>query len=431
MDQRKKRFSPIFSTFSYISSKMYNGITKINALIHNVFQALPFLYTLLAIICIVLALIIIILLLFSKFLFFPAKYATFIDINTSQQIYSTLHLLYSFLLLCAIVHVTFYNNKQDSNNTPIKVLGDILDCNGAGIIIIQVILVSIIVIFMFLMSVVSNALSKTYYTIKVRETNIDETPSMSGWAKIVDLIMYISCIISSILLIFFFIIKIFLPDSTRPFRSSIQTFFVISIVYYIAQLFLQMLRDVISDNLLSFVIPSTHTNKMLHFVLNIILAILIVIIVWVGIIYNLMLLGPILEGSGAVIDGANKTNSLFYGIVPQELPNFFEPYLKKAGIDPDKIQRWLEKGIEYGAVSPEELAKFKASTLKLPLASPEQASPKLQQASPALSPELKPELQQAALSPEQAPAELKPESPALSPASAESEPAQSTKLKRK
>ena len=106
---------------------------------------------------------------------------------------------------------------------------------------------------MFLMSVVSNALSKTYYTIKVRETNINETPSMTGWAKIVDLIMYISCIISSILLIFFFIIKIFLPDSTRPFRSSIQTFFVISIVYYIAQLFLQMLRDVISDNLLSFV----------------------------------------------------------------------------------------------------------------------------------------------------------------------------------
>ena len=417
MDQRKKRLSnfTIFSSFTYFSSKMYNGITKINALIHNVFQALPFLYTLLAIVCIVLALIIIILLLFSKFLFFPAKYATFIDINTSQQIYSTLHLLYSFLLLCAIVHVTFYNNKQDSNNTPIKVLGDILDCNGAGIIIIQVILVSIIVIFMFLMSVVSNALSKTYYTIKVREININETPSMSGWAKIVDLIMYISCIISSILLVLFFIVKIGIPNMPVSLKSGIQTFFVISIVYYIAQLFLQMLRDVISDNLLSFVIPSTHTNKMLHFVLNIILAILIVIIVWVGIIYNLMLLGPILKGSGAVIEGANKTNSLFYGIVPQELPNVFEPYLKRAGIDPNKIQRWLEKGIEYGAVSSDELSKFKESTLKLPLASPE----------------LKPESPASAEPPAEPPTLSKlPPASVESPASTESEPAQSTKLKK-
>lgn len=382
-----------FFNFTTISFYMYIGITKINALIHKVFQALPFLYTLLAIICIVLALIIIILLFFSKFLFFPAKYATFIDKNISQQIYSTLHLLYSFLLLCAIVHVTFYNNKQDSNNTPIKVLGDILDCNGAGIIIIQVILVSIIVIFMFLMSVVSNALSKTYYTMKVREININETPSMSGWAKIVDLIMYISCIISSILLVLFLIIKIFAPNSTKPFTSSIQTFFVISIVYYIAQLFLQMLRDVISDNLLSFVIPTTHTNKMLYFVLNIILA----IIVWVGIIfvifYNLILFSVILKGYGKVLYIANKGRSLFYGIVPQDIRDLVEPYLKNAGIDPNNIQRLLKQGITSGKVLNPELPPALSVS---PAISPEQASPAL---SPALSASLE---QASALSPEQA-----------------------------
>lgn len=330
MAQFLKKFAnfkppPIFSNFLKIPFSMFNVINIINGPIHKVFKALPFLYTLLAIVCIV--------------LFFPAKYATFIDKNISQQIYSTLHLLYSFLLLCAIVHVTFYNNKQDSNNTPIKVLGDILDCNNAGIIIIQVILVSIIVIFMFLMSVVSNALSKTVYTMKVREININETPSMSGWAKIVDLIMYISCIISSILLIFFFIIKIFAPKSNfyNSSRSSIQTFFVISIVYYIAQLFLQMLRDVISDNLLSFVIPSTHTNKMLYFVLNIIFA----IVIWVGIIfiifYNLILFSVILKGYDTILDTAYRGRSLFYGIVPHDIHNVVESYLKKAGFDPNKI----------------------------------------------------------------------------------------------
>ena len=328
MAQFLKKFAnfkppPIFSNFLKIPFSMFNVINIINAPIHKVFKALPFLYTLLAIVCIV--------------LFFPAKYANFIDKNISQQIYSTLHLLYSFLLLCAIVHVTFYNNKQDSNNTPIKVLGDILDCNNAGIIIIQVILVSIIVIFMFLMSVVSNALSKTVYTMKVREININETPSMSGWAKIVDLIMYISCIISSILLIFFFIIKIFVPKIPISIKSSIQTFFVISIVYYIAQLFLQMLRDVISDNLLSFVIPSTHTNKMLYFVLNIIFA----IVIWVGIIfiifYNLILFSVILKGYDTVLDTAYRGRSLFYGIVPHDIRNVVESYLKKAGFDPNKI----------------------------------------------------------------------------------------------
>ena len=334
------KFKPplIFSNITNIPFNMYSVITKINAPIHKVFKALPFLYTLLAIVCIVLAVIILIILLFSTFLFFPAKYATFIDKNISQQIYSTLHLLYSFLLLCAIVHVTFFKDINSPDNTPIKVLGDILECNGAGIIIIQVILVSIIVIFMFLMSVVSNALSKTYYTMKVREININETPSMSGWAKIVDLIMYISCIISSILLIFFFIIKIFIPKIPIRIKSSIQTFFVISIVYYISQLFLQMLRDVISDNLLSFVIPTTHTNKMLYFVLNIILF----IIIWVGIIfvifYNLILFSVILKGYDKVLDFANKGRSLFYGIVPHDIRNVVESYLNKAGFDPNKIQ---------------------------------------------------------------------------------------------
>ena len=344
MEKKSNNFVKFTTLFLNIPSYMYIGLDFINRVIlRRTFLALPFLYTLLAIVCIFFALLMIIILLFSKILFFPATNATFIDINSSQQIYSTLHLLYSFLLLCAIVHVTFYNNKQDSNNTPIKVLGDILDCNGAGIIIIQVILVSIIVIFMFLMSVVSNALSKTYYTIKVRETNIDETPSMSGWAKIVDLIMYISCIISSILLIFFFIIKIFLPDSTRPFRSSIQTFFVISIVYYIAQLFLQMLRDVISDNLLSFVIPSTHTNKMLHFVLNIILAIIILVCIASLISYNLSGFIAILRGAGEVITTANNIRPIFYGIIPKAISNYIEPFLKKVGIDPNNIPPSLEK----------------------------------------------------------------------------------------
>ena len=369
-----------FFNFTKIPFLMYRGINFINGPIHKVFQALPFLYTLLAIVCIVLALIIIIILLFSTFLFFPATYATFIDKNIAQQIYSTLHLLYSFLLLCAIVHVTFFKDINSPDINSINVLGNIVNNNTAGIIIIQVLLVSIIVIFMFLMSVVSNALSKAYYTLKVREKNIYETPSMSGWAKIVDLIMYISCIISSILLIFFFVIKIFVPKIPIPIKSSIQTFFVISIVYYISQLFLQMLRDLISDNLLSFVIPSTDANKMLYFVLNIILA----IIIWVGIIfiifYNLILFSVILKGYGEVLNIANKGRSLFYGIIPPALSKYIEPYLKKAGIDPKNIQESIGKVTQADNLLPNAF-----SNVEMPpaLQQAEQALP-LQQAQQAI-----------------------------------------------
>ena len=377
------KLPPIFSIFLKIPFLMYKGINFINGPIHKVFQALPFLYTLLAIVCIVLAVIILIILLFSKFLFFPATYATFIDKNIAQQIYSTLHLLYSFLLLCAIVHVTFFKDINSPDINPINVLGNIVNNNTAGIIIIQVLLVSIIVIFMFLMSVVSNALSKAYYTLKVRETNIYETPSMSGWAKIVDLIMYTSCIISSILLIFFFVIKIFVPKIPIPIKSSIQTFFVISIVYYISQLFLQMLRDVISDNLLSFVIPTTHTNKILYFVLNIILA----IIIWVGIIfiifYNLILFSVILKGYGEVLDIANKGRSLFYGIIPPALSKYIEPYLKKAGIDPNNIQESIGKVTQTNNLLQNTFSKLEMPPA-LQQALPEQALPEqaLQQALP-------------------------------------------------
>ena len=338
MEKKSNNFVKFTTLFLNIPSHMYIGLDIINRVIlRQTFLALPFLYTLLAIVCIVIALIIIIL------LFFPATNATFIDINSSQQIYSTLHLLYSFLLLCAIIHITFYKDINVTDTNSISALGNVINNNTAGIIIIQVILVSIIVIFMFLMSVVSNALSKTYYTIKVREININETPSMSGWAKIVDLIMYIFCIISSILLILFFIVKIGIPNMPVSIKSGIQTFFVISIVYYIAQLFLQMLRDVISDNLLSFVIPSTHTNKMLHFVLNIILAIIILVCILSLISYKLFGFIAILIGAGKVITTANTIRPIFYGIIPKAISNYIEPFLKKVGIDPDNIPPSLEK----------------------------------------------------------------------------------------
>lgn len=345
MEKKSNNFIKFTTLFLKIPSLMYRGLDFINRVIlRQTFLALPFLYTLLAIVCIFFALIIIILWFFSKFKIVPDKYVTFIDKNMSQQIYSTLHLLYSFLLLCAIIHITFYKDINVTDTNSISALGNVINNNTAGIIIIQVLLVSIIVIFMFLMSVVSNALTKAYYTVKVREINIYETPSMSGWAKIVDLIMYISCIISSILLILFFIVKIGIPNIPVSLKSGIQTFFVISIVYYIAQLFLQMLRDVVSDNLLSFVIPTTHTNKMLYFVLNIILAIIIWIVCIATLIsYNLFGFIAILRGAGKVIDTANKIRPIFYGIIPPAISNYIEPFLKKAGIDPNNITQSLEK----------------------------------------------------------------------------------------
>jgi len=185
------------------------------------------------------------------------------------------------------------------------------------------------------MSVISNGLSKAYYGLKAHEVN--ETPSLLWWAQIVDLLMYGCCIISSILLIFFFIAKLLIPNIPVFIKSSIQTFFVVSIVYVLSQLFLQMLRDIVSNNILSFVVPNTHRDKMLYFVLNILLAIILWLCVTTLISYNIYGFIQVLRSSNKVLSTANKITPIFYGVIPPSVNEYIEPLIAKLGIDPNKL----------------------------------------------------------------------------------------------
>jgi hypothetical protein len=313
----------------------FDWINKI--ILNKLFQTAPFIYSLLALVCIVFAIIIIIILFFGKLNLIPREWKDFIPKTIAQNIYSTLHLISSFFILSAIVFLTFYKDINITSNqtTRLNMLSNIINNNTAGVIILQVVIISIIVVLVFLMSVISNGLSKAYYGLKAHEVN--ETPSLLWWAQIIDLLMYGCCIISSILLIFFFIAKLFIPNIPVFIKSSIQTFFVISIVYVLSQLFLQMLRDIVSNNILSFVVPNTHRDKMLYFVLNILLAIIIWLCVLTLISYNIYGFIQVLRSSNKVLSTANKITPIFYGVIPQSVNKYIEPLIAKLGIDPNKL----------------------------------------------------------------------------------------------
>jgi hypothetical protein len=313
----------------------FDWINKI--ILNKLFQTAPFIYSLLALVCIVFAIIIIIILFFAKLNLIPREWKDFIPKTIAQNIYSTLHLISSFFILSAIVFLTFYKDINITSNqtTRLNMLSNIINNNTAGVIILQVIIISIIVVLVFLMSVISNGLSKAYYGLKAHEVN--ETPSLLWWAQIIDLLMYGCCIISSILLIFFFIAKLLIPNIPVFIKSSIQTFFVISIVYVLSQLFLQMLRDIVSNNILSFVVPNTHKDKMLFFVLNILLAIILWICVTTLISYNIYGFIQVLRSSNKVLSTANKITPIFYGVIPPSVNEYIEPLIKKLGIDPNKL----------------------------------------------------------------------------------------------
>jgi hypothetical protein len=313
----------------------FDWINKI--ILNKLFQTAPFIYSLLAIVCIVFAIIILIILFFARFNLIPRNWKDFISKTVAQQIYSTLHLISSFFILSAIVFLTFYKDINITSNqtTRLNMLSNIINNNTAGVIILQVIIISIIVVLVFLMSVISNGLSKAYYGLKAHEVN--ETPSLLWWAQIVDLLMYGCCIISSILLIFFFIAKLLIPNIPVFIKSSIQTFFVVSIVYVLSQLFLQMLRDIVSNNILSFVVPNTHRDKMLFFVLNILLAIIIWLCVSTLISYNIYGFIQVLRSSNKVLSTANKITPIFYGVIPPSVNEYIEPLIAKLGIDPNKL----------------------------------------------------------------------------------------------
>ena len=317
---------------------LFLGFDWMNKIILNkLFQTAPFIYSLLAVVCMLFAIIIIIILFFARFNLIPREWKNFIPKTIAQQIYSTLHLISSFFILSSIVYLTFYKDINITGNqvTKMNMLSNTINNNTAGVIILQVIIISIIVILVFLMSVISNALTKAYYGLKSQEVN--ETPSLLWWAKLVDLLMYGCCILSSMLLILFFIAKLLIPNIPIYIKSSIQTFFVISIVYVVSQLFLNMLRDIVSNNLLSFVVPNTHREKMLYFVLNVLLA----IIIWMGLTsllsYNFMGFFGILRGTNKVLSTANKIMPIFYGIIPPSLNNYIEPFIAKLGIDPNQL----------------------------------------------------------------------------------------------
>jgi len=319
-------FNFIYNSILKIPRLMYSMIERFNNLgLNKIFQALPFIYSVLAFLCIIFGVILVILYVFS--------FKNIITKDVAQQIHSSLYLMLSFFMICSIIYITFYKDINISVDQPINILANTINSNTAGIVIIHLLLVSITVIIIFLMSVVSSGLTKAYYSFKSIETN--ETPKVLWWGESIDKVMHFSFVISVILLLCFFVAKLIISDINVYIKSSVQTFFVVSGGYYLSKLFLNMLSDLISNNLLILFTQDMHKNSTL-FVFNIMLAIIIYLCVFTLIIFNFYALAGVLTTTNKVLDVANKVRPIFYGIIPQSLIDNIKPYLKNLNINSNK-----------------------------------------------------------------------------------------------
>jgi hypothetical protein len=140
-----------------------------------------------------------------------------------------------------------------------------------------------------------------------------------------------------------------------------------------------MLRDIVSNNILSFVVPNTHRDKMLYFVLNILLAIIIWLCVTTLISYNIYGFIQVLRSSNKVLSTANKITPIFYGVIPQSVNKYIEPLIAKLGIDPNKLTNLPREYVKLDGLA--EIPPLEPQTLEpqtLPSETPQIAPPTLQ-----------------------------------------------------
>ena len=319
-------------------SKLFESIYNINKILGIVFKFLPIIYTIFSIVLIIYGVAIIILYFFSNFNIIPEKYKNIVDKDTSQLLYSSLYLIQSFLMLSVIVYIT-YTNDSVTDTSSFPIITNIINSNTTGIIIIQTFLVSIIVIFCLLMSVISTSLTRGYYTLKSQDTN--QKHKIPWWAKLIDMIMFGYLIIASFFLIIFFILKLFGNDNSHmavKYKSELQVFFIIPFVYHISQAILKFIEDIISNNIISFITPSTEENKTLSFILNIILAITL----WIcaipyALYYNLIAVIPTTTKVRDLLYDSKETNPVFYGIISTHSMNIIITFLQRFNIDISQI----------------------------------------------------------------------------------------------
>jgi hypothetical protein len=232
----------------WLLEKLFLFLSRINFLIGWTFKFLPLIYTVLSIGFIGFGVLIIILYFFSNFNIIDQKYKNIIDKDAAQTIYNSLYLIQSFLMLSIIVFITYSKADLPSISSVLPEITDRINRNTTGVILIQALLVSIIVIFCLLMSIITTGLTRGYYTLKSQETN--QKPSLSWWAKIFDMIMFIFLVIGSLLLVIFFLLKIVDSSMDVVYKSRLQLIFIIPLVYHIAQAILKFLEDIISNNII-------------------------------------------------------------------------------------------------------------------------------------------------------------------------------------
>lgn len=364
-------------------------ICGINNSTKFIFSFLPLLYSIITIIFIILGIVGVIAFgLGNKFK------------NLARNVYGVIHLITTFISMLVIFNVTYcsmviQSNTEGADNVANKVaskftipsfikesngsslagggigtnikkmitkifdfINNLLENNSLPFIIVQVLCTSIIVIIITFMSSIFKGISKAGYDMHCTDSN--QVFDIPGWGKIVDFFMHLFLIISSIAVIFYFILRLVkdgfgamtsgfglkscdtkpmtIQDAITSATKSIddpdaqqaiieltyalqewpimRAIFVMTLSYYIIHLFLRWFEDVISNNIVLLSSwqkretecsdepnKESKTNMERGFVLfcNILLFILLVVITLALVVAHLYFNPIIRKGIGEVI----------------------------------------------------------------------------------------------------------------------------------
>jgi len=320
--------------------------------------------------------------------------------NLARNVYGLIHLITTFISMLVIFNVTYcsmviQSNTEGADNVANKVaskftmpssiakfsgpnlggggigsnikkmitkifdfINNLLENNSLPFIIVQVLCTSIIVIIITFMSSIFKGISKAGYDMHCTDSN--QVFDIPGWGKIVDFFMHLFLIISSIAVIFYFILRLVkdgfgamtsgfglkscdtkpmtIQDAITSATKSIddpdaqqaiieltyalqewpimRAIFVMTLSYYIIHLFLRWFEDVISNNIVLLSSwqkretecsdepnKESKTNMERGFVLfcNILLFILLVVITLALVVAHLYFNPIIRKGIGEVI----------------------------------------------------------------------------------------------------------------------------------
>ena len=281
------------------------GISKIT---NHILSVLPLLYSVITILFIILGIAGVIAFAFG------VKFK-----NLARNLYGFIHLMTTGVIMLILFNLTYcsiilptntqYKGEVPPKNSdsfvgksikPIKdnilktitkvlnFINNLLDNISGPLIIPQVVCTTIIVLFATVMSAIFSGISKAGYKMQCVGTN--QYFSVPWWGKLVDLLMYLLLFISSIFVVFYFILKLIkdvfraitsgfglksqdantekssinnLQDKMPPIAQkafarlnnvmnewpTLRAIFIISLSYYLIQLFLTWFEDIISNNI--------------------------------------------------------------------------------------------------------------------------------------------------------------------------------------